>query len=184
MRIFLLIGIGIIIGIVSILSLPSALGHNEDSVLTRLAKLEKNQMLPVGSVVASLLNKAQFQAIYGKGWILADGSSVSESQYHIITGKLKIPDLRGVFIRGKNNGRNDGKQNPNDLELGAYQTDQFQSHVHEYNRGGSGGNLLYSLAGGTNTGTGRGQTNFIVSGKHGVETRPRNVTVNFFIRIN
>lgn len=66
----------------------------------------------IGAIQSALLTEAQFQAQFGSGWILADGRSVLGSKYETITGRSSIPDLRGVVLRGKNNGRNDGGQNP------------------------------------------------------------------------
>ena len=41
MRTFLLVGIGTVIGVISILSLPFAFGDNENDILARLKKLEE-----------------------------------------------------------------------------------------------------------------------------------------------
>ena len=74
---------------------------------------------------------AALQALRGAGWVLADGRSVTGSAYATITGTTAIPDMRGLFLRGKNNGRTDGNKNPDgDLGLGAIQGDQIVSHVH------------------------------------------------------
>lgn len=150
--------------------------------------------LPIGSVVVSLLSPVAFAEVAGESdslnrtrtrWVLADGSDVSGSRFSELTGRNNIPDLRGMFLRGKNNNRSDGKQNPGgDLTLGEYQDDQFEKHAHEYNRGGEGGNELYSAQAGRNLGIPRGSTNYIVRGKYGPETRARNVTVNYFIRVD
>lgn len=77
---------------------------------------------PVGSIAESMLTEAQFQALNGTGWVLADGRSVVGSMYAMATGFTTIPDLRGVFRRGKNNGRADGNQDPaGERSLGAFQ---------------------------------------------------------------
>ena len=44
------------------------------------------QAMPVGSIVPSLLMEAQFQAVAGNGWVLADGRSVAGSAYAVTTG--------------------------------------------------------------------------------------------------
>ena len=59
---------------------------------------------PVGTIVASILDEAQFSAQNGTGWILADGRDVSGSNYAVVKGENNVPDLRGVFLRGKANG--------------------------------------------------------------------------------
>lgn len=85
----------------------------------------------IGSVEQSMLTEIQYQALYGFGWIISDGRSVTGSRYSSITGSANVPDLRGVAIRGKNNGRSDGNQNPDgDLALGTYQGDLFTQHDH------------------------------------------------------
>lgn len=152
--------------------------------------------LPVGSIVPSLLAPGQFAKEAGdpptfdlrqSKWTLADDKGrVPGTRYAELTGNAAIPDLRGLFLRGKNNGRSDGHQNPQgDLDLGQYQDDQFQDHTHEFNRSHVlSGSELYASAAGQNDGTPRAPTNYIIAGKHGEETRPRNASVNYFIRIN
>lgn len=87
----------------------------------------------IGQVVYAHLTEAQFQAQAGAGWILADGRNVAGSAYASITGESTVDDLRGVFVRGKNNGRSDGKQNTYaDRALGFYEYDNTGNHIHEW----------------------------------------------------
>lgn len=145
----------------------------------------------VGDVVSSLLTEAQFQAARGTGWVLADGRSVAGSAYATTSGQTSVPDLRGVYLRGKNNGRADGKQNPDgEVALGTYQADTFASHNHVdgfagVNTTASFGVTTTAAAGNINSQSGT-NTNFhaITSSTGGNETRTRNVTVNYFVRIN
>jgi hypothetical protein len=77
---------------------------------------------PVGMIAHSMLTVAQFQSLNGTSWVLADGSNVAGSIYATLTGSSTVPDLRGMVLRGKNNGRSDGSQNPDgDSALGAAQ---------------------------------------------------------------
>jgi hypothetical protein len=163
--------------------------------LQEQANALKLTSLPVGSIVASLLPEDQFAKEVGdpptfdlnkSKWTLANGKPVSGTRYAELTKNAPVADLRGVFLRGKNNGRADGRGNPQELTLGDFQDDQLQDHVHEYNRGANtpSGTELYALPANTNAGTPRAPTNFIIQGKHGDETRPRNVTVNYYVRIN
>src|ERR1700680_4444396 len=76
---------------------------------------------PVGSIIASMLTEAQFQRLAGTGWILGDGRAVPRTAYSRITGRSSIPDLRGMFLRGQNENRNDGLQNPELKQLGENQ---------------------------------------------------------------
>lgn len=149
----------------------------------------------IGAVQSAMLTEAQFQAQFGTGWVLARGQSVAGSKYASLTGNTTLPDLRGVFLRGKNNGRSDGNQNPNgESALGVFENDQVQGHIHGMGAEnvGGGGNLVgdaWNSGSSGNypvgTGTGPAQTD----GTNGVprigfETRVKNVTVNYFIRIN
>jgi hypothetical protein len=148
----------------------------------------------IGSVQASLLTEAEFQSIFGTGWVLARGQSVSGSKYASITGVTTVPDMRGMFLRGKNNGRSDGNQDSGgerNLRNGNIQQDQMQGHIH-------GTNIYDDNVGGTGRSFGQMQfdnrneisTSFPRNDgtngtpRTGTETRPRNITVNYFIRIN
>ena len=153
----------------------------------------------VGEIVTSLLDQDEFYNLYNKNsemWSLADGSTAphgtSFRQYLDRTNPLangKIPDLRGVFLRGYNHNRNDGKGNPNPTAIGEHQMDGYANHTHQYYKYDEEGNKSYLFV----TNTPNHSTWPYASGAnkktggaigHGAETRPRNVTVNFFIRIN
>ena len=155
-----------------------------------VVEIPKSSLAVVGDVIHSMLTEAQFQSLRGTEWVLADGRSVVGSQYQTITGYSNIPDLRGQYLRGKNNGRSDGNQNPDgDLGLGTFQDDQFESHTHaidqtnEYNP---------NIAKGMHTGAGSTEyhpnltdpTDHCIVNTGGNETRPKSVTVNIFIKIN
>ena len=158
---------------------------------------------PVGSIIHSMLTEAQFQAIIGIKWVLMDGQSVVGSDYETITGDSSIPDGRGVFLRCENNGRSDGDENPDASALGDFQTDEFRSHEHrgfsaqsvgagtsvalttsnypafEETQGTPNSGYVYGIRG-TAVGSSIGRT----SASGGNETRAKNVTVNYFIKIN
>jgi len=135
--------------------------------------------LPVGTIVASMLEEPQFQKASGKDWVLADGRTVTGTKYAGVTGKTAIPDLRGMFLRGENGARADGNQNPQAKLLGDYQEDAFKRHSHTVTqpRGvdGNRSGQQDAFYGAQTSSTG-------VTG--GDETRPRNVTINYFIKIN
>jgi hypothetical protein len=154
----------------------------------------------VGDVKTSMLTEAQFQELHGQTWVLMDGRSVTGSTYETITGSSTIPDARGQFLRGKNNGRSDGQQNPDgDIALGTQTTDKFDSHNH-----GGGDHTHTALEWGNfNNPTSSaarnriaassnprrndviiGDSGTIVNTEGGNETAPKNITINYFIKIN
>lgn len=140
---------------------------------------DPNSVGPIGTVVASMLSEAQFQRIAGSGWILADGRSVAGSLYARYTNRQAAPDLRGMFLRGQNNNRTDGNQNPELKQVGELQSDEFKSHSHSVpHPSGRDGNR----SGHQDAWFGNGGTSTGAAG--GPETRPRNITVNYLIRIN
>jgi hypothetical protein len=135
----------------------------------------------VGQVRTALLTESQFQAENGVGWILADGRDVSGSRFAGLFGSSAVPDLRGLFLRGKNNDREDSKENPDgELNLGAYQADMFASHNHRQTTVaffGTGN----SRASGQST---DGNVGSFTLNAGGNETRSKNATVNYFIKVN
>ncbi len=156
---------------------------------------------PVGAIKTAMLTLAQFQSLVGTGWVLADGTSCAGSTYATITGNTVTPDLRGQVLRGKNNGRNDGSQNPDgDLALGIAQSHATAKnglsvvdpgHTHSIianaTNGNTGNTAIYSVAAAatiTNTNGIQPTVTGVSMGSGDNETRMRNVTVNHFIRIN
>ena len=90
------------------------------AITNMLVKSDKN---PVGMIVASMLTLAQFQALNGTTWVLADGGSCTGTLYATVTGNTTLPDARGLVLRGKNNSRADGNQDPaGERALGNFQT--------------------------------------------------------------
>jgi len=99
--------------------------------------------------------------------------------------------LRGMFLRGLNAGRSDGKQDPegSSRSIGNYQADQVRSHNHN---NGSYDRLMIANGIHTTNGavdnTGPPEVNLFTSATinsfGGTETRPRNIAVHYYIRIN
>lgn len=158
---------------------------------------------PVGTVVPSLLTESQFQSELGTHWVLADGRNVTGTRFASLFGSNTLPDMRGVFLRGKDNGA--GKDS--ERALGNYQTDAFQGHQHGQMFGSNAGHNIpenttastggtYQSSVGNASGYFSGNfngyqviTSNIYAGSNGTprtdnETRPKNVTVNYFIKIN
>lgn len=141
-------------------------------------------VLPIGSAIDSMLTEAQFQGQTSTAWVLADGRDCTGSAYATLTGNTSVPDLRGVFVRGKNGARSTAVGNSGgDKALGTYELDQFASHLHAYTyripNGGSGANIGGNDDDGLDT-----ITNNTNATGTGTETRPRSVTMNKFFRIN
>jgi len=137
------------------------------------------------------LTLAQFQALNGTGWVLADGGSSIGSDYHAFTGKVTVPDVRGTSLRAKDHGR--GLDPAGDLAEGTYQDDNIQGHEH----GGGSGTYIGTIGGGVlnyslnaqHTGSWHSSgiiPDYIGSGTPRVssETRTKGTTGNVFIKIN
>ncbi|WP_191058395.1 tail fiber protein [Geminicoccus harenae] len=120
------------------------------------------------------------------GWLLCDGSNVSRTTYAKLfasigttygtgngTTTFKLPDLRGEFVRGLDQGRGVDAGRT----LGSGQADEFKSHAHPLNSAPStaaaGGGVAVLTTSGSGAGT---QT------AGGTETRPRNVAMNYIIK--
>ena len=143
----------------------------------------------VGDIVASMLTPGEFTAIRGPDWVLADGSSYSSSRYAQITGNPSVPDLRGVFLRGENYDRPVDKGNPDgDKPTGTYQADMLKQHHHLVAHGAATvappGTIQQVFASPPGTSGPLVDPGGVTSDFGGAETRPRNVTVNYFIKIN
>lgn len=167
--------------------------------------------LPIGTIVAWAGNPANLDS----KWKVCDGSQVSKALYQDLCAILgdywgpinsnpagaelfTLPDLRGMFLRGVNQGRNDQYKDPNadvrtDInggvltpaksnQVGSYQSDAVQKHSHTYrtNSDGSGDvngehlPLTWARAEKSTKTTDEGGT--------GDETRPNNAYVYWIIK--
>lgn len=144
-------------------------------------KLDKNDAWyaqnPIGSIVAFPSDSIPL------GWLLCNGQMITQSEYPELYALIgpKVPDLRGQFLRGNDNGRgidtgrvllseqeDEIRSHNHDLGLplaNAY-SDSFWPNQNIFSRGQSkAGTAPYSVA---STG--------------GRETRPKNVSVNWCIK--
>jgi len=158
------------------------------TLVSTIGPVADSKVAQIGDIVHSMLTEAQFQAERDGTWVLADGRSVTGDGYETITGNTNIPDLRGKFLRGKNNGTSTTEGNTSgEVNLGTPQTDAFQGHQHRFDSqpfadasGGGAGNFgnipkdTFGIVSDGVNGTPRTSS----------ETRPKNVTVNYFIKIN
>lgn len=146
-----------------------------------------NILCPVGTVIPAMVTEAQFQASIGStNWILADGRDVTGSQYETLTGSSTVVNLTGQFIRGKNDGRSDGDQNPDgNLPLGTFSADKTGAHSHVISAFQSQIQASGSARISTRFDNGIAHnTSWTTTFTGGVENSPKNITVSNFIRIN
>jgi microcystin-dependent protein len=134
------------------------------------------------------------------GYLACDGAAVSRTTYAGLFGVIGImygagngtttfnlPDYRGYFLRGWDNGagndpdaasrtnRGDGITGDN---IGTKQTDQFVSHSHSFpwSFSASGNGLGYA----TNTASANASLGTNPTG--GTESRPKNITILYYIK--
>jgi len=131
-----------------------------------------------GSVTAFAMSTAP------TGWLECDGASVLRSAYPALFTAIgttwgsvdgthfTLPDLRGEFIRGWDN----GKGTDSARAFASSQADELEAHTHTYASTrsdiGSGGQTVSS-------GAGSGQT---TGSTGGTETRPRNIALMYCIK--
>jgi microcystin-dependent protein len=155
----------------------------------------------VGTIKKSMLTIAEFQAENGASWVLMDGADVIGSDLAVLkTGDAitpyLLPDARGQFLRGKDHG---ATVNPDgDTALGTVQTDEIKSHKHTagatlslptgaYKYGATAQNFIpyLDVTSLYNSGAGGTSARHVNNETVGeAESRPKNITVNIFIKIN
>ena len=134
-------------------------------------------------------------------WAPCDGRPVPNSRFQTLTSQNQIPDLRGVFLRGLNIFDpyqpvplvSADKGDPENRIAGTFQSDAFQGHKHltedrigvyqgreapntPHQRHTVTGNPAINTAGTVNAGYG--------NPKISTETRPKNISVYYYIKIN
>ncbi len=155
-------------------------------------------LLPVGTVLASLLSEVAFHDEMGHNWDLAAGQNVAGSAFEALTGMQFLPDMRGRFLRGMGHPDSgnaglqlgDAQEDATALPNAGFLASDDGAHSHDLpiqNRSHRmvDGNLdileergdfpLTTLLGGTHA-------HAVTGGDD--ETRPVNVTVNYFIRVD
>lgn len=155
-----------------------------------------NKSMPIGTIISSpfkyetFLEVNHFKITENMSvaiWVPYDGRNVRSSHYGKFSGN--VPDLRGLFLRNVNDynvpfdgvGKvKDNQANPENTSAGVVQEDIFKSHDHslnnaQINAGGAPGpdGNNYRAYGTTKTGSNGGN-----------ETRPKNMTVYYYIKIN
>jgi microcystin-dependent protein len=117
---------------------------NWESAYTTLCANSATWATPVGTVMTFAMSSAPI------GWLKCNGQNVSitayQNLYNILSttfndistpsGEFKLPDLRGIFIRGWVDDKADttNKNVGFGLDLGELQQDQFQGHWHLFTK--------------------------------------------------
>lgn len=147
---------------------------------------------PVGTVIASVLSPDQHKKIDGtfaNCWMPADGTRLTErSQLEEVEGWDHAPDLRSVFLRGRNDlGGLQGTQSAadrvdpgGDRAPGSFQDDEYGSHKHStmLQRADGGGGPIVAYPKYDNPGA----ANIDTSKSGGRETRPVNAAVYWYVK--
>ena len=163
------------------------------------------QGVPIGTIVAYAGDTSGNNAgsLNTQGWLVCNGEEYDIDDYPHLNaiigtyygtaskaGQFKTPDLRGLFLRGVDNGagkdpdkdsRTASAQNGNTGDkVGSYQEDAFKSHAHQ---------LPYTDFNQAKGDNGDRRGTFDESQSHqnslttgGSETRPKNIYVNYIIK--
>lgn len=165
----------------------------------------------LGTVIASVLDYDHLSKLTNdpkvinpqvSSWVPADGRSIAGSQLATITGNSNAPDLRGRFVRGLNEiysvgepalNKSTADPDGDNRKPGDYQGDVLGYHSHPASGHimGSvcGSNGTHDVDGGSdkwNCDPNLGDHNVVVSVQPygGSETRPKNVSLYFYTKIN
>ncbi len=194
-------------------------------LISCLQQLEKNiekefqnremKALPIGTIIASMLQFDKFQNVAGNTWKPTDGRKVSKtSKYAKLTGNTTLPDLRGMFLRGLNQfdprmgPRNDKYKDPDGSrrKAGKPQKDATSlpknkkspftgntasagDHSHIYfkarSEGAKSGSRSRASSEASTTGSSGDHTHTVLITAGGdSETRPVNIAVFYYIKID
>ena len=173
------------------------------------AKAAENGV-PVGSIMpfAGAVTSGDALLEPVPGWIVCNGATLTtnakfdnlKTVLGTAWGTNLVPDLRGVFLRGINNGRTDAYADPDNRAVGSFQDDEFKEHNHpiidpghthpylDYIRKeGKGdddpsGNISSNNHEYNNRTTSSVTTGITIVNRGGDETRPVNAAVNFIIK--
>lgn len=145
--------------------------------------MNENKVIPIYTPVGSVINFAA--STPPAGFLECDGATLLRATYPDLfavigttfgstdSANFLLPDLRGEFVRGFDNGRgiDTGRV------FGSSQADEIKSHTHQIFANGSSNSF-------GRQGTGSGPGDFIATSAAtgGTETRPRNIALIYCIR--
>ncbi|MCX7562430.1 hypothetical protein OS176_02540 [Xanthomonadaceae bacterium XH05] len=150
---------------------------------------------PVGAIVYSIADYKAFMEMNGYppgDWVPCDGRELPKDSLYAIHVSPFAPDLRGVFLRGVNEMEvgatgvapvAPGRGNPENKMAGQYQEDAFASHKHGFSRGKYGGSNPASFPADERKTHGDAEYHNETRREGAEETRPRNVSGYFYLKI-
>ena len=137
--------------------------------------------VPSGAIMAFAME------IIPVGWLKCDGRAISRTTYASLfaaintiygqgngTNTFNLPDYRGAFLRGKDDGRG---LDPN-RAFGSYQEDELKSHTHDYQVPA----IITNGERDNNRQFGETFTPAITGATGGTETRPKNYAIVYCIK--
>lgn len=165
-------------------------GVDTAKVMTPLATAQAITALSVPGVPTGTIIMHARPGGVPEGYLYCNGAAVSRSTYFDLFASIEtnwgvgdgsttfnLPDFRGEFIRGWDNGRG---VDPNRV-FGSAQGDEFRAHDHITAGGTWDGSSAANSAFRT-AGSGESVNRNLVREEGGSETRPRNIAVNFYIK--
>lgn len=172
------------------------------SMIASTTKKSLEVKVPIGTIISSLLPYKAFMEVNGfkettnlslLTWVPCDGRTVASSLFAENGGGQTAPDLRGVFLRGVNEYYVAGagplkteRLNTEGKVAGEFQPDGLKKHTHNQIWGQNGG-TPNTIAQGNNLANFKAYkmlqtTSENIGGTE--ETRPKNITVYYYIKIN
>jgi microcystin-dependent protein len=176
--------------------------------MNEVPKIALNDNLPIGSII---IWAGDLQGL-PENWRVCNGTSLYKNEYSTLYSILgenwindgensndffNIPDLRGVFLRGVNDDRNDAFKDPElnkrvrlrgDSTLsndspGSYQPSSIAAHTHPFIAGGGSSGPRDAVSIDTTYNSDHGLNPPITGPQGSAETRPVNAYVHFIIKV-
>ena len=166
----------------------------------------------LGEIKQSILTVSQFQSLNGSCWVLMDGQNIEGKALSSLTGLNNVPDARGLFLRSLDNGKgiDAGRvlgsiqaqatarpttsftgdttstgahgHNVSNVQYGGSSSDD-PANENSFASGLPGANSVRTNTIG-NTTSGTHSHSLSITGGGDAETRPANIAVNYFIKVD